>query len=157
TQEIQSSYAAPVTGTEPGLVGRYAFGEMQGLSTCNSLALSECIQLTATSSRPDPAMWSSDNAPLSGVSDSQAPSVPTGLQGTAVSTSRIDLDWNAATGNVAVAGYRERRNGAIVGTPASTTFSDTGLAPNTAYSYTVSAYDAAGNESSQSQAINVTT
>jgi hypothetical protein len=42
------------------------------------------------------------------------------------------------------------RNGGPVGTAAATSYTDTGLTANTAYSYTVSAYDAAGNNSAQS-------
>jgi chitodextrinase len=102
-------------------------------------------------------MWSVQNAPLSGGSDTQAPSVPFNLQGTPVSQSRIDLTWNASSDNVAVAGYRVRRNGNIVGTVAGTAFSDTGLSASTTYSYTVSAFDAAGNESAQSTVVQVTT
>lgn len=157
SQEIQTGFAAPVTGSEPGLVGRFGFNQLQGLSTCDSLSAARCIQLTATSARPDPAMWSAVNAPLSGAGDSQPPTVPTGLQANAVSPSRVDLTWTASTDNVAVAGYRVRRNGAVVGTPSGTTFSDTGVSPNTSYSYSVTAFDAAGNESAASAAVNVTT
>jgi hypothetical protein len=46
------------------------------------------------------------------------------------------------------------RNGTQVGTSATT---DTGLAASTAYTYTVSAYDAALNNSAQSSSISVTT
>jgi DNA-binding beta-propeller fold protein YncE len=58
-----------------------------------------------------------------------------------------------------VTGYTIRRNGVVVantGTTA-TTFSDNGLSPSTSYSYTVDAYDAAGNHSSQSTAAQTTT
>lgn len=78
------------------------------------------------------------------------PSAPTGLQATAISTSRIDLTWNASTDNVGVAGYKVFRNGQQVGTTVSTSFSDTGLSTSTAYTYTVAAYDAALNTSEQS-------
>lgn len=156
-QEIQASYNAPVAGNEPGIVGRYAFDQTQGLTTCNALVGTQCMQLTATSARPNPQMWSSLNAPLMGSNDTQPPSVPFGLQGNAISSSRIDLTWNPSSDNVAVAGYRVRRAGNLVGTVSGTAFSDIGLTPATAYSYTVAAFDAAGNESAQSGAVVVTT
>ena len=43
------------------------------------------------------------------------------------------------------------RGGSLVGSTAATSFSDTGLVPSTAYSYTVAAYDNAGNTSGQSK------
>jgi chitodextrinase len=46
-----------------------------------------------------------------------------------------------------VTGYKVFRNGTQVGTPASTSFTDSGLTASTTYSYTVSAFDAAGNNS----------
>ena len=56
--------------------------------------------------------------------DTTPPTAPTGLAATAVSASRINLDWTAATDNVAVTGYRVERcqgagctNFAQVGTP----------------------------------------
>ena len=73
------------------------------------------------------------------------PSIPTGLTATAVSTTQINLSWNASTDNVAVTGYQIFRNGTQVGTSTTTTFSDTGLSPSTSYSYTVRAVDAAAN------------
>ncbi len=89
--------------------------------------------------------------------DGTAPSVPTNLQATVVSTSRIDLSWTASTDNVGVAGYRVYRDGSLVASPAGTTYSDTGLAAGTAYGYRVAAYDAAGNSSAQCTVVNATT
>ena len=63
--------------------------------------------------------------------DTTPPSTPTGLTATAVSTTQINLSWNASTDNVAVTGYQVFRNGAQVGTSTTTTFSDTGLSPST--------------------------
>jgi chitodextrinase len=157
SQEIQASFAAPVTGAEPGLVGWYDLDETAGLSSCSNLVTTQCIALTETSARLDPAMWSVQNAPLLGGNDTQAPSVPFNLQGTPISTTRIDLSWNASNDNVAVAGYRVRRNGTLVGTVSGTGFSDTGLSAATTYNYTVSAFDAAGNESAQSPIVPVAT
>ena len=82
--------------------------------------------------------------------DTTPPTVPSGLTATSVSSSQINLSWNASTDNVGVAGYKVFRNGSQVGTTTQTSYSDSGLQPSTTYSYTVSAYDAAGNNSAQS-------
>lgn len=89
--------------------------------------------------------------------DTVAPSVPAGLNGTATSMTEVSLTWTASTDNVGVAGYRIFRNGTQVGVSATTSYSDTGLTRSTAYSYTVLAYDAAGNASAQSTPRSVTT
>ena len=90
-------------------------------------------------------------------SDTSAPSVPSGLTASAASASQINLSWSASTDTVGVTGYNVYRNGVQVGTTGSTSFSDTGLAASTGYSYTVAAYDAAGNVSSQSGSASATT
>ena len=93
------------------------------------------------------------------VVDVTPPSVPTGLKATATSSSQINLTWNASSDNVAVAGYRVFQNGTAVATTATTSYADSGLAANTLYTYTVSAYDGATppNESAQSTAANAAT
>ena len=85
--------------------------------------------------------------------DTVAPTVPTGLSATPTSMSRIDLSWTPSSDNVGVTGYRIFRSGTQVGTSATNSFSDTGLAANTTYSYTVSAVDAAGNASPPSTSV----
>ena len=89
--------------------------------------------------------------------DTQPPSIPTNLQGTAVSPTRIDLTWSASTDNVSVTGYELRRDGVVVTSPVGTSVSDTGLTANTSYVYTIAARDAAGNVSANSTAVSVTT
>lgn len=89
--------------------------------------------------------------------DSQAPTVPAGLSATAISSNQINLSWTASTDNVAVTGYRIYRGGAQIGTTANTSYSDTGLSPETAYTYTVAAYDAVPNVSAQSSPASATT
>jgi len=90
-------------------------------------------------------------------SDTQAPSLPANLSATAVSSDQINLTWAASTDNVGVAGYRIYRGGAQIGTSATNSYSNTSLSPSTAYTYTVSAYDAAGNASGQSVSASATT
>ncbi len=89
--------------------------------------------------------------------DTTPPSAPTNLLATATSSSEIDLSWTASTDNVGVIGYEVFRNGTQVGTPTETSYSDTGLAASTQYTYTVKAFDAAGNISTASNSVNVTT
>ena len=89
--------------------------------------------------------------------DTQAPTVPANLSAQAVSSSQINLTWSASTDNVGVTGYRIFRSGTPIGTATGTIYSNTGLSALTAYSYTVSAYDAAGNTSGQSVAASTRT
>ncbi|WNR43827.1 chondroitinase-B domain-containing protein [Paenibacillus roseipurpureus] len=93
----------------------------------------------------------------SAVSDTQAPTVPTGLSATAASSSQINLSWTASTDNVGVTGYDIYRDGSLVGSSATTSYSDTGLNASTAYSYTIKAKDAAGNISAASSTASATT
>ncbi|MFD0672435.1 PA14 domain-containing protein [Cohnella sp. GCM10027633] len=94
-----------------------------------------------------------------GSSDTQAPTAPTGLASSGVTSTTVGLSWAASTDNVGVTGYDVYRGTTLAGTVAgsATTFQDTGLAPSTAYSYTVRAKDAAGNVSTASSALSVTT
>jgi chitodextrinase len=89
--------------------------------------------------------------------DATAPSVVTNLQATAVSPSQINVSWNAATDDVGVVGYRLYQNGTQVGTSAGTTYAASGLTAGTTYSFSVSAYDAAGNVSGASASVSATT
>jgi len=92
-----------------------------------------------------------------GGSDTQAPTTPANLTVTGTTASTAALSWAAATDNVGVTGYDVFRNGTRVATPAGTSFTDTGLAPSTQYTYTVRARDAAGNLSQPSNAVTATT
>lgn len=91
------------------------------------------------------------------IPDTTPPTVPQGLTATAVSWSTVDLSWHASTDDVSVAGYKVYRNGGQIGTTGTTSYSDNTTMPSTSYSYTVSAYDPAGNNSSQSSGASVTT
>lgn len=89
--------------------------------------------------------------------DTEPPTIPSNLHTTAIGTDTVSLAWDASTDNVAVAGYKVFRDGAMVGDVSSNSFSDSSLSPATAYSYEVSAYDAANNTSALSPALAVTT
>lgn len=104
---------------------------------------------------------SAPTAPVSATTqpppDTIPPSVPTALSASAVSDTRIDLTWSPSSDNIGVTGYRVFRNGVQVATTPSTAYSDTGLSPTTSYTYTVAAFDAAGNTSAASVSASATT
>ena len=92
--------------------------------------------------------------------DTTAPSVPANLASPSRTSTSITLSWSASTDNAGgsgVAGYDVYRGSTIVGSPTSTTYTDTGLTANTTYTYRVRARDNATNASAQSSPINVTT
>lgn len=97
-----------------------------------------------------------NNASLT-LSDTQAPSVPTSLSAPTVTMTSIGLTWAASTDNVGVTSYRVYRGGTLLGTTTTTGYTDSGLAPGTGYSYTVSALDTVGNASAQTSALSVST
>jgi chitodextrinase len=96
------------------------------------------------------AMWAAGAAGqlVTITGETVAPSTPGSLSATTTSSSAT-LSWTASTDNVGVTGYQVRRDGVLVGTtaPGVLTFTDTGLSASTAYPYTVTAVDAAGNAS----------
>ena len=91
-------------------------------------------------------------------SDTQAPSAPTNLIASTITTTSFTLSWSAATDNVAVTGYDVYRNGVKLNTSniTATSYNVTGLSPNTTYTMTVRAKDAATNETPSSP-LSVTT
>ena len=91
------------------------------------------------------------------IADTQAPSVPTGLSSSNITSTGFTLNWVASTDNVGVTAYEVFRGGVSQGTVTGTSFNATGLTASTAYSMTVRARDAANNNSAQSAAFNVTT
>ncbi|MEV0378809.1 carbohydrate-binding protein [Nonomuraea sp. NPDC050643] len=117
-----------------------------------------CLQ--AHTSQPDweppnvPALWKQSTG---GGTDTTAPSVPGDLRSTGVTSSSVALAWNASTDNVGVTGYNVYRGGTLVTTATGTTYTDTGRAANTSYTYTVRARDAAGNLSGVSNSVTATT
>jgi fibronectin type 3 domain-containing protein len=89
-----------------------------------------------------------------------APAAPTGLTVTSASASQVGLSWTASTGPN-VAGYRVYRNGSATplnGSLVPTTgYTDGTVAGGTTYSYTVTAVNTSGVESTRSAAVSATT
>ena len=90
------------------------------------------------------------------LADTSPPTAPTSLSARPALTS-VALTWKPSTDNVGVAGYRVYRGNVLVGSPSGTSFTDSGLTPNTSYSYTVSAVDSVPNESGRSNTVNTRT
>ena len=103
------------------------------------------------------------SATTNSASDTQAPTAPSNLAATAISTSQINLSWTASTDNVGVTNYLIEQcvaascTFAQIGTSTGTTFNSTGLTAGTGYSYRVRATDAANNLSAYSNTANATT
>lgn len=91
--------------------------------------------------------------------DYEAPSSPSNLVASNPSSSTIDLSWTASTDNVGVSGYFiYYSDGTLATTAPSNSITVNGLNPSTSYTFYVTAYDAAMNESGQSNnATQVTT
>ncbi len=89
--------------------------------------------------------------------DTVPPSAPSSLTVTGKTDKTVTLSWGASTDNVAVTEYVVYNGAAAAVAVSGTTTTISGLAPNTAYQFTVRAKDAAGNTSQPSNAVAVTT
>lgn len=88
--------------------------------------------------------------------DTEKPSKPANLRGTATSTT-VTLSWTESTDNVRVSHYNIYENNRLVGTSNTTNYIHTGLQPETTYSYTIEAVDTSGNISARSDDLNIRT
>ncbi|WP_422861150.1 DUF2341 domain-containing protein [Flagellimonas sp. W118] len=92
-----------------------------------------------------------------GGGDTQSPTSPT-LSSTVQTDTTADLSWSGATDNIGVTGYKIFKDGALETTLGNVnTYQVTGLTASTAYNFTATALDAAGNESAASNSVSVTT
>ena len=112
--------------------------------------------------------WEGVNLGLMGilrmwVPETQAPGVQGNLVATALGVSQVKLSWTASTDNAGVNEYEVQRRDAgnssfvRVGTTTGTTYTDTGLAGGTSYSYRVLVRDAKGSLKEFSGVASVTT
>jgi hypothetical protein len=76
--------------------------------------------------------------------DIEPPSAPSIIAATHHG-SYVDLSWSGSTDNVAVAGYRVKRNGSTIATVVGTSHRDYAVSAYGDYVYCVEAFDAAGN------------
>jgi endonuclease I/chitodextrinase len=89
--------------------------------------------------------------------DDQAPTVPSNVTLSNITTSTMSVSWEVSTDNIAVTKYEVYANGTLNGETETTNYTITGLNSNAAYAVTVLAKDIANNKSAQSAAVNGTT
>ncbi|MDY6818764.1 MAG: fibronectin type III domain-containing protein [Halobacteriales archaeon] len=93
--------------------------------------------------------------------DREAPNTPTNLEVKSTTTTEVDLRWQGTTdvGDSGIQQYRIYMDGSeeLAVPQSKTTATVTGLQPDTQYEFTVSAVDAANNESQRSNAVTATT
>lgn len=89
--------------------------------------------------------------------DVTAPTVPGNVVEVGHTATTATIAWDASTDNIGVAGYQVFKDGLPEATTEELSYPFTGLTPDTAYSFTVAAYDAAGNYSGESNAVLITT
>ena len=139
---------ALVTGTEYSLTDLTAATEYSVTVTAvdaaeNESAKSEAVVFTTAAKK-----------------DTEAPSVPAGVAESDVTQTGAKITWTASADNVGVAGYNVYVDETKVNTDKLVEGLElelTGLTPDTEYTVTVSAVDAAGNESGRSAAFTFTT
>jgi chitodextrinase len=178
-QTLVDQYLAPVgdtywaqrgSGATPAAGTKVTLSDTAPTSDRWNLAAIEILPAVATATpsptpsatpsatpTPTPSPSPSPSPSPTPTPDITPPSAPANLSATGVSSTQVNLTWTASTDNVGVTGYNIYRNGALAGTSTTTTYSDTGLSPNTAYSYYVKARDAAGNVSAVSGTVAAST
>ncbi len=89
--------------------------------------------------------------------DNVAPTVPANLRAVLPNNTFIDLDWDNATDNIGVTRYDVFVNNVKKYSTTISNISADSLLPNTAYTFTVKAFDQAGNSSAFSNAVTAST
>ena len=111
----------------------------------NESALSQAISVSTAEQPPD----------------TEAPSIPSDVSATTLAFNQVEVSWTASSDNVGVRSYRIYRADLV--TPVATvlgnrtSYVDAGLTADTTYVYTVTAVDAAGNDSDESSPATTTT
>ena len=90
-------------------------------------------------------------------SDTEAPTVPTNLQASNITTFSIDLSWTASTDNVGVTSYDIYVNGNLEVATSTTSITISNLLPDSNYSFAVLAKDIANNASQLSTPLDTKT
>jgi hypothetical protein len=82
------------------------------------------------------------------VPDTENPTTPSNSSITNITNTGATVSWNASTDNVGVVGYYIRDGATLISNiTGGTAYNFSGLTKNTSYTFEITAYDAAGNES----------
>ncbi len=87
-----------------------------------------------------------------GETDTTPPQQPQGLRALGASLTEVSLAWSIASDNIGIATYNVYRDDTLISHTPFPVYRDSGLVPDTEYSYTIVAEDEAGNSSSPSVA-----
>ncbi|MEZ5380072.1 MAG: hypothetical protein R2733_26490 [Acidimicrobiales bacterium] len=139
---------AGATAVEVGRSSTTAFSDATVVAGKNYTYTVKAIDAAANTS------WRSNTAVAStkaASTDAERPSTPKGLNGLATGGTVV-LTWTSATDNVGVTGYEIYRStdgtvGSFLATSPTSSFTDVGVEVGVAYTYTVKAFDEAGNVS----------
>ncbi len=123
--------------------------------TATGLVANTAYTFHVTALASDGSESASSNV-LSARTQSAVLGAPSNLRLVSAATNSISLAWNAPTGS-AVSSYRVYRNGAATGTSSTPSYTATGLAANTAYSFHVTAVGSDGRESASSNVLSART
>jgi len=101
----------------------------------------------------------SEAASFTTLLDTEPPTTPANLSASNITGNSVSLNWHASTDNHQIMGYRLYRDGQTTPLADVTNnhYTDATLSPANNYEYTVTAYDAAGNESAHSDNLTVAT
>jgi hypothetical protein len=112
------------------------------------------VAIDAAGNAGPPASASATTPTPPPAADTTAPTAPSALAVQLGKGKKVALTWTPSSDDVGVSGYRVFRNGALVGTVPSTSFADA-LTGKGGATYTVVAFDAAGNVSPASNAVRI--
>lgn len=105
------------------------------------------------------AINSAGQVSLTLVNDTVPPGAPQNLHSTEVTATKVRLEWDPPTDNLALNNYGIYKNGLnVAASSVNTNYTEViGLTPNTTYTFKITARDASTNESAFSNEISVTT
>lgn len=103
------------------------------------------------------AKWQLTLVTGGGGGDTTSPSAPGNPRATSTTANSVSLAWDASTDDVGVTGYDVYNGSAVATSTTGTSATVTGLSPDTAYTFTIKAHDAAGNASPVSAAVTART
>ncbi|MFB8041508.1 chitinase [Streptomyces hydrogenans] len=143
------------TGTTDGYTWTQSAPDWQKLSTTFTTGATTTSVTVYTHGWYGTPAYQADDLSLFGPGGApvEIPATPTGLAAGSPTSTSVPLTWPAVAG---AASYKVYRGGTAVGTATGTSYTATGLTPNTAYSFQISAVNSAG-ESARSTAVSATT